>query len=802
MTISSTTRTAGPFIGNDTAFSFPFSFKVFAAADVLVVRTKTDTSVSTNLVLNSDYSVTLSPDQNSNPGGVVTLALSAPLATGYSLVLTSQLAYLQPLDLTNQGGFYPRVITDAFDRITIFIQQLASIANRSLRFPVADTGVNTELPQRSSRANNLLGFDASGNPIAVAPNAQSATALQALLAASGGAGLIGWIQAGTGAVSNTVLAELRRVVTPPQFGGKGDGSDDTAALAAMFSAVQNGQTIDLLGKSYALYVGLGGTAAGDAIALASMPRLYGKSNIAVRNGSLYAANPAVSGAKVRFPSTLAIDGCSDIRFIGVVLKAKGESYGASDDSQPLTSEQRRPFLAQNGGHACVVIRSSKIYFDASCRLEKAGSVGALYSSSSDEVVLNGAYASAESLGYAAFAVDSWCGGSATSGFARHRLYLNNCRSDNNGASYGSKGCVVAEDRESYVYVNGGTYKDAYANGSATFLGMAFSSNGAHVYVDGAEVENCAAIGMTTNNITDDTVLECKGVTARSLRTSMHIIDATSIGAHKIKYRGCDAEIVGTSLWGAAELSRSTVVANRKVTTPAEVDIVDCRTSGAHTFTINTSASYGGLRVVGGHHTVTDRIFDSAGWGGAGAGTMRGYELLSGAVIRVLLANTAVVSNALTQATNSINAIKNQDASNVFTYQYIQVDKSVSITANLMRDFMALSLFGSGLQERRVVNPALTSCYLSFSPGEPRAGSAKVVSLDGISGSNYKVTFAFPEGKSGDTMTLADDVSANRRAQGTYSGPNMVSGLLQYGVYLNGTAANLSVGAVYPASFSG
>jgi len=39
MTISSEVRKAGPYDGNDVTTSFPFSFKVFSADDVVVVLT-------------------------------------------------------------------------------------------------------------------------------------------------------------------------------------------------------------------------------------------------------------------------------------------------------------------------------------------------------------------------------------------------------------------------------------------------------------------------------------------------------------------------------------------------------------------------------------------------------------------------------------------------------------------------------------------------------------------------------------------------------------------------------------------
>lgn len=138
MTISSTTRKAGPYIGNGTASVFPFAFKVFQASDVEVVRLTVATNVETTLALTTDYTVSLNQDQDSNPGGSITLVAGA-LATGYNLVITSDVENLQPTDLTNQGGFYPDVINDALDRATIQIQQLQEGLDRAALLPITSS---------------------------------------------------------------------------------------------------------------------------------------------------------------------------------------------------------------------------------------------------------------------------------------------------------------------------------------------------------------------------------------------------------------------------------------------------------------------------------------------------------------------------------------------------------------------------------------------------------------------------------------------------------------------------------------
>jgi len=166
MTISSTNRKAGPYIGNGTTTVFPFYFKVFTAADVEVVRLTVATNVEVVLALTTNYTVSLNTDQNANPGGSITLVAGA-LASGYNLVITSAIGNLQPTDLTNQGGFYPDVINDALDRATIQIQQLQEGLDRAALLPITSAADSAalvaDIERLASSADNL---DIDANNIA------------------------------------------------------------------------------------------------------------------------------------------------------------------------------------------------------------------------------------------------------------------------------------------------------------------------------------------------------------------------------------------------------------------------------------------------------------------------------------------------------------------------------------------------------------------------------------------------------------------------------------------------------------
>ena len=225
MTISTELRKAGPFTGNGVTTAFPFSFKVFAATDVAVTVANTQGNESA-LALGADYAVALNADQDAAPGGTVTLA--APLASGHRLVVSSAVPNLQPTDITNNGGFYPRVIEDALDRHVAQVQQIDEKVGRALKVAITSPLGDQALP--SPVAGMLIGWNESSDGLKnYAPI--GGTLLGQQLAAANGSSLVGFQQSGTGAVATTVQAKLRETVSVKDFGAVGDGvTDDTTAI--------------------------------------------------------------------------------------------------------------------------------------------------------------------------------------------------------------------------------------------------------------------------------------------------------------------------------------------------------------------------------------------------------------------------------------------------------------------------------------------------------------------------------------------------------------------------------------------
>jgi hypothetical protein len=158
MTVPSTTRRAGPLLGNGVTTSFPFSFRIFQETDIRVVKTLA--GVDTDLVLNTDYTVAVNPTQDTNPGGFIVPTVVA--AVGVSFIIIGNAAYEQSIDLPDGGAYRAEQVEDGFDKLAILIQQLKEQQDRSLAYTAATGAGFGTLPDVATRANKFLMFDADG----------------------------------------------------------------------------------------------------------------------------------------------------------------------------------------------------------------------------------------------------------------------------------------------------------------------------------------------------------------------------------------------------------------------------------------------------------------------------------------------------------------------------------------------------------------------------------------------------------------------------------------------------------------
>lgn len=161
MTVQSETS-RNDYIGAGTTDTYSYTFRIFAAADLLVTQADTD-GLETQLNYPADFSVT---GVGSFNGGTIVLS-AGNLPSGYALTIRFKSTLTQGVSIRNQGAYYPNVVEDALDRLTKLDQQQQDEIDRTIKLPETETGSVT-LPTQPQRASRFLAFDAGGLPIASA----------------------------------------------------------------------------------------------------------------------------------------------------------------------------------------------------------------------------------------------------------------------------------------------------------------------------------------------------------------------------------------------------------------------------------------------------------------------------------------------------------------------------------------------------------------------------------------------------------------------------------------------------------
>ncbi len=172
--------------GSTTQFNFGMPF--YAPSDLVVVLLNAGAAVVPAPLLNGvgsyDYTVTGAADANTGeyPGATVTFNTAPP--AGYTVRLARATPATQPNSFQTAGPFPAKTVESTADRVTLVVQQLIEALGRAILAPIGDTPMGP-LPLAAARASQLLGFDASGNPIASQPgSALVSTVMQPVVAAA------------------------------------------------------------------------------------------------------------------------------------------------------------------------------------------------------------------------------------------------------------------------------------------------------------------------------------------------------------------------------------------------------------------------------------------------------------------------------------------------------------------------------------------------------------------------------------------------------------------------------------------
>tara|TARA_R100001082_G_scaffold27114_1_gene13505 strand:- start:1703 stop:3001 length:1299 start_codon:yes stop_codon:yes gene_type:complete len=179
MTVSSTT-TKVSYSGDGTTSAFAYSFKIFNDSDLVVIVRTDSTGAEVTKTINTDYLVS---NAGESDGGTVTFKFDTGNSSdsnydttdrrpqsGETVLLKRVMTLTQNTDYTPNDSFPAAAHEEALDKLTFIQQQQQEEIDRSFKFAQTDTGTIT-IPTSTERASKYLGFDSSGDVIAVAGTA-------------------------------------------------------------------------------------------------------------------------------------------------------------------------------------------------------------------------------------------------------------------------------------------------------------------------------------------------------------------------------------------------------------------------------------------------------------------------------------------------------------------------------------------------------------------------------------------------------------------------------------------------------
>jgi hypothetical protein len=179
MSVAQTAERISKQAGNGVTVAFSGSWKIFSASDLKVYKITAAGVYSALLTNGVDYTVTFDSDAET---WTVTYTV-APVSGGYAVIIGSAMPDTQASTFPREGVVPAATLKNAFDKLTVLVQQLRDKIERCPIQPETPVNPNNQISIDTPVNRRALVFEISGSDVTIVPSEYDPDELYTLLQA-------------------------------------------------------------------------------------------------------------------------------------------------------------------------------------------------------------------------------------------------------------------------------------------------------------------------------------------------------------------------------------------------------------------------------------------------------------------------------------------------------------------------------------------------------------------------------------------------------------------------------------------